>query len=183
MQRCQVFLLSCIASGAQLCFQPHLCVWVTHRVLLLILPQSTRVLSSKEEVQSQQPLGLQEPWWEQLSWGSWWMHAQETHPLQGWGIQGRQWPWIWESWPWQKLFLVPREAGISSWRQAAVVLPLFVCHSTMDLHCYCGLGFLHKHSSLEISPLPSPQAVSLQPTAVFSPCLPSKSHVPAPNPH
>ena len=67
--------------------------------------------------------------------------------------------------------------------EAAVVLPLFVCHSTMDLHCYCGLGFLHKHSSLEISPLPSPQAVSLQPTAVFSPCLPSKSHVPAPNPH
>lgn len=68
-------------------------------------------------------------------------------------------------------------------KEAAAVPPLLVCHSTMDLHCYCGLGFLQKHSSLQIFPLPSPQAVSLQPTVVFSPYLPSKSHIPAPNPH
>ena len=56
-------------------------------------------------------------------------------------------------------------------------------HSTMALHFYGGPGFLCKHSQLQISSLPSTQAVSLQPTAVLSLCLLSKPHVPAPSPH
>ena len=66
-------------------------------------------------------------------------------------------------------------------REAAMVAPPLLCHSTMALHLY-GLGFLYKHSQLWISSLPSPQAVSLQPTALFSPGLLSKSQVPVPSP-
>ena len=40
------------------------------------------------------------------------------------------------------------------------------CHSTMAL-CFCGgLCFLHKHSHLHSSSLPTSQAASSQPTAV-----------------
>ena len=66
-------------------------------------------------------------------------------------------------------------------REAAMEALSFVCHSTVVL-CFCGdLGFLHKHSWLWSSSLPSPQAVSSQPTAVTSLGLLSKPHVPAPS--
>ena len=52
----------------------------------------------------------------------------------------------------------------------------------MALHFYGGLGFLQEHSWLWSSSFPSPQAVSSQPTAVLSPGLLSKPHVPAPRP-
>ena len=39
-------------------------------------------------------------------------------------------------------------------------------HSTVAPFFYGSLGFFHRHSQLWISSLPSPQAVSLQPTAV-----------------
>ena len=58
-----------------------------------------------------------------------------------------------------------------------------VHHSTVA-PCFCGsLGFLHKHSLLRISSLPSPQDVSLQPTAVFPLGLLSNPHIPALSPH
>ena len=77
---------------------------------------------------------------------------------------------------------MPGEAAAGVWGEAAVVAPPLAHHSTKALH-FCGsLGFLHKHSRLQSSSLPSPQAVSLQPTAVPSLGLLSKPHVPAPRP-
>ena len=67
-------------------------------------------------------------------------------------------------------------------KEAAVVAPPLACHSAMVLRFYGGVDFLHKHSQLRISSLQSPQAVSLQPTAVLSPGLLSKPHSTAPIP-
>ena len=64
-----------------------------------------------------------------------------------------------------------------------MVAQLFVCHSMMALLFCSSLGFLHKHSHLWSSSLPSPQAVSSQPTAVPSLGLLSKPHVPVLSPH
>ena len=61
-----------------------------------------------------------------------------------------------------------------------MVAPPFACHSTMVLH-FSGLGFLHEHSHLQSSSFPSLLAVSSQPTAVPSPGLLSKPHVPTPS--
>ena len=52
-------------------------------------------------------------------------------------------------------------------------------HSAVEPCFYGSLGFLHKHSCMRISSLPSPQAVSSQPTAVLPLGLLSNSHVPA----
>ena len=60
--------------------------------------------------------------------------------------------------------------------------PPLKCHLILALCFYGSPGFLHKHSWLWISSLLSPQAVSLQPTAVLSPGLLSKPHVPTPRP-
>ena len=58
----------------------------------------------------------------------------------------------------------------------------FACHSSMAIH-FCGVpDFLQEHSQLWSSSLPASQAVSMQPTAVLSPGLLSKPHVPTPNP-
>ena len=43
--------LSCPAPRVQLWFYPHLCVWTTHRSLLLRLPWSTRVCPGEDRVQ------------------------------------------------------------------------------------------------------------------------------------
>ena len=67
-------------------------------------------------------------------------------------------------------------------REAAMAAPPLVHHSTVAICFYGSPSFLHKNSWLRISSLPSLQAVSLQPTAVLSPGLLSKPHVPAPNP-
>ena len=66
--------------------------------------------------------------------------------------------------------------------EAVMAAPPFAHHSTMAL-CLCGgPGFLHEHSWLWSSLLPSPLAVFSHPTAVPSPGLLSKPHIPAPNP-
>ena len=67
-------------------------------------------------------------------------------------------------------------------REAAVAALPFVHHSTMALCFHGRLGFLHKHSQLQIFSLPSLQAVSSQPTAVLSLRPLSKLHIPAPSP-
>ena len=78
-----------------------------------------------------------------------------------------------------------RGGGQSGGREAVMVALPFTCHSTMALHFHGGLGFLQEHSQMWSSSLPSPQAVSTQPTAVLSPGLLSKPYVPAssPRPH
>lgn len=54
-----------------------------------------------------------------------------------------------------------------------------MCHSTVA-PCFCGsLDFLHKHSWLQISSLPSPLAISSQPTVIFFPGLLFNPHIPA----
>ena len=66
MEKFQLFFLSCMAPGAQLWFQPHLCMWATHRGLLPRLPWSTQVCPSEEGAQRWQQLGS----WECLpQWG------------------------------------------------------------------------------------------------------------------
>ena len=50
-ERFQLYFLSCTSPGAQLWFQPHLCMWATHTGLLLRLPWSTQVCPSVEEAQ------------------------------------------------------------------------------------------------------------------------------------
>ena len=67
-------------------------------------------------------------------------------------------------------------------REAAKSAPPPAHHSTMASWFYGSPGFLHKHSWLWISSLLSPQAVSLQPTAVLSPGLLSNPHIPALSP-
>ena len=63
-----------------------------------------------------------------------------------------------------------------------MVAPPTAYHSTA-VPCFYGRpGFLHKHSQLQISFLPTPQAVSSQPMAVLSPGLLSIPHVPTPSP-
>ena len=49
-ERFQLFFLSFTAPGAQLWFQPHLCMGATHRHLLPKLPWSTRFHPSEERV-------------------------------------------------------------------------------------------------------------------------------------
>ena len=63
-----------------------------------------------------------------------------------------------------------------------MVAPPPARHSAVVPCFYGSLGFLHKHSRLPISSLPSPQAVSSQPTAVLPPGLLSNPHVPALSP-
>ena len=66
---------------------------------------------------------------------------------------------------------LPRALGDRGWfmsRDAAMVAPLLAHHSAMALRFFGHLGFLHKHSQLWSSSLPSTQAVSSQPTAVPS---------------
>ena len=72
--------------------------------------------------------------------------------------------------------------GLCMRREAAMAALPFVHHSTMVLCCYGSLHFLHKHSWLQSSSLPAPQAVSSHPTAVPSLGLLSKPHIPAPSP-
>ena len=62
-------------------------------------------------------------------------------------------------------------------KEAAMAAPPFVHHSTAALHFYGSPGFLHTHSRLWISSLPSPQAMPSQPTAVLSLGLLSNPHV------
>ena len=64
-----------------------------------------------------------------------------------------------------------------------MVAPRSAGHSTVVTCFHARLGFLHRHSQLQISSLPSPQAVSPQPTAVLAPGLLSNPHDPAPSPH
>ena len=67
-------------------------------------------------------------------------------------------------------------------REAVMAALPLAHHSTVVLH-FCGSpGFSHNHSCLWISSLPSPHAVSSQPTAVLSLGLLYKPHVPAPSP-
>ena len=68
-------------------------------------------------------------------------------------------------------------------RETAMAAPPLAHHLTVAL-CFCvvSLGFLHEHSWLWSSSLPSPQAVSSQPTAVPFPGLLSIPHIPAPSP-
>ena len=58
-------------------------------------------------------------------------------------------------------------------REGEMVAPPFLCHSTMVLLlCASSVaGFLQEHSQLWSSSIPSPQAFSLQPTAVL--CSPN----------
>ena len=66
-------------------------------------------------------------------------------------------------------------------REAAMAALSFARPSAIAI-CFCGsLGFLHEHSQLQSSSLPSPQAISSQPTAVPSLGLLSKPHIPAPS--
>ena len=67
-------------------------------------------------------------------------------------------------------------------REAAMAALPLAHHSTMVLHFYGILSFLHKNSRLQISLLLSHQAVSSQPTTVLSLGLFSKPHVPASSP-
>lgn len=73
--------------------------------------------------------------------------------------------------------------GLHMGRKVLMVVPPFVCHSTMVLHFYGGWIFFHENSWLWSSSLLSPQAVSSQPTVVLSPCLLSKPHIPTLSPH
>ena len=50
--------------------------------------------------------------------------------------------------------------GQRAGREAATAAPLLARHSTIALHFYDSLAFVHKHSQLWISSLPSPQAIS-----------------------
>ena len=68
-------------------------------------------------------------------------------------------------------------------REAAMVAPPPVHHTTVVFHFCDGLGFLHKHSWLWNLSLLSPQAIFSQPTAVPSPDLLFTPHIPAPSPH
>ena len=82
---------------------------------------------------------------------------------------------------WEPL-LVPAVTGNFKWGEAVMATLPFTCHSTIALCFYSGPGFLHECSQFLSSPLPSPQGVSMQPTAVVSLGLLSKPHVPAPTP-
>ena len=65
-ERFQLFFFSCMAPGARLWFQPHLCVWTTHRYLLPRLPQSTQpTLARRGELASRARENLR-----QWGWGS-----------------------------------------------------------------------------------------------------------------
>ena len=68
-------------------------------------------------------------------------------------------------------------------REAAMAAPPLRITQQWCLASIAVWVFLHKHSRLWISSLPSPQTVSLQPTAVLPAGLLSNQHVPAPNPH
>ena len=68
-------------------------------------------------------------------------------------------------------------------REAAMVVLPPAHHSTVAPCFYGSLGFLHKHSQLQVTSLPSPLAVSSQPTAVLPLGLFSNPHVPALRPH
>ena len=52
-ERFQLFFFTCTAPGTQLWFQPHLCMWATHRGLLPRLPWSTWFCPGKEVAQRQ----------------------------------------------------------------------------------------------------------------------------------
>lgn len=65
-------------------------------------------------------------------------------------------------------------SGQSMGREAAMVALPFLCQSTMTLHFYDGLGFLHKDSQMWSSSFPPLQAVSPQPTSILSMSLLSK---------
>lgn len=60
--------------------------------------------------------------------------------------------------------------------------PCPLCHPAMALGFYGSLGFLSEHSRLQASLLPSPQAVSSQPTAAPFMILLSSLRIPAPIP-
>ena len=85
-----------------------------------------------------------------------------------------------------KLASVPEGALPRGWHrgiEAAKGAQFFACHSTMVLGFYGSPGFLHEHSELSSSSLPSPQAVCLQQTiAVASQDLLSRPHVPVRSP-
>ena len=72
--------------------------------------------------------------------------------------------------------------GWCMWREAAIVALALVRHLTMVLHFCSHQGFLHECSQLWSSLLPSPQAVSSQPTAVPSPDPLFIPHLLAPSP-
>lgn len=65
-------------------------------------------------------------------------------------------------------------SGQSMGREAAMVALTFLCQSTMTLHFYDGLGFLHKDCQMWSSSFPPLQAVSPQPTSILSMSLLSK---------
>ena len=88
-----------------------------------------------------------------------------------------------EGQPWWGLFLAPGGAGDRHLERGAAMVALPPVHYSTVVPCFYGiLGFLHKHSQLWISSLPSPQAVCSQPTAVLSEvCSPiSTFHLSAP---
>ena len=123
--------------------------------------------------------------------------------LWGWVTWQSQRPWVQESWLWRGRGVwgsepvavgvresalagaLPNAHGGRGWcmgREASMATLPFVCPSTMALCFYGDPGFFQEDSWLRSSFLPSPQAVSLQRTAVLSLGLLSKPHVPAPSP-
>ena len=79
MKRFLILLLNCPAPGSHLWFYHQLCMWSTHRSLLLRLPWRTQVCCSGDQ-------------------------ARRCHSCLSWGrlvvprVQGSQWPWIQEIW-------------------------------------------------------------------------------------
>ena len=67
-------------------------------------------------------------------------------------------------------------------REATMVAPPPACDSAVVPCSHGSLVFLHRHSLLQISSLPVPQAIFPQPTAVLAPGLLSNPHAPAPSP-
>ena len=142
-------------------------MWSTHRSLVLRLPWSSWVAPVEDQVQR---------WYDCLFCGSP-GGARCTGKLAAMGSRDmalvRAFSGIWqpahESQPRVGFFYCRRQAPpVCGEREVTIVVPPPVCDSAVE-PCFHGSPvFLHRHSLLQISSLPSAQSVSPQPTAVLA---------------